>query len=448
MAKHLNRLVVSCSLLGASPLCADQFHYNNIIIGDRALGLGGAYTAIADDASGVYYNPAGLGFALSNDISGSANAFYKRVTRYKDTIGDEPFDEESNGSMAPFFGGLQKDLIPGFIFAFGIATIDSDLKDQNDLLGGKTFTSETKKGQKVQAYLSRLHRVVMARASTSNFSIAAARRFGGSFSFGFGLSYVTIDELVQEYQDNQVAASETATGQSQVIQNLRENLSAIALEPSIGIQWAFLSNWSMGLTYKHPITVTESLKREIESTKYAYSWTDSSRTEQTPTPDANGKVAIKRTEVISEIKKPLGELPKEIRLGVAWFASPRLLMSSDVVQKTAAKSGDWANYEREAVTNYALGVEYYVTPAIPVRWGLFTNYDARPELDENKYAQRDHIDYIGTSLFFAWVQPNSQVALGGIYQVGDGEAQKLGDFQIQKVESTSVTYAFSATHNF
>lgn len=52
---------------------ADVFHYSNLLIGDRAIGFGGAYTAIADDASGVYYNPAGLGFALTNDEIGRAH---------------------------------------------------------------------------------------------------------------------------------------------------------------------------------------------------------------------------------------------------------------------------------------------------------------------------------------------------------------------------------------
>ena len=38
--------------------------------------------------------------------------------------------------------------------------------------------------------------------------------------------------------------------------------------------------------------------------------------------------------------------------------------------------------------------------------------------------QQDHIDYMGYSLFFAWVQPNSQISIGAVYQDGKGEAQK------------------------
>ena len=40
-------------------------------LGVRSLGMGGAYTAVADDYSGILYNPAGLGQVQSVEISGS-----------------------------------------------------------------------------------------------------------------------------------------------------------------------------------------------------------------------------------------------------------------------------------------------------------------------------------------------------------------------------------------
>ena len=103
------KLVAAAALGGltmmGNPAIADQFHYRNILMGDRAIGMGGAYAGVADDASGVVYNPAGMAFALSNDISGSANAFYRREVRYKKTIGGDDFVERSRGSVPLFFGG-------------------------------------------------------------------------------------------------------------------------------------------------------------------------------------------------------------------------------------------------------------------------------------------------------------------------------------------------------
>ena len=104
-----------------------------------------------------------------------------------------------------------------------------------------------------------------------------------------------------------------------------------------------------------------------------------------------------------------------------------------------------SQFDRESVTNFATGLEYYITPSVPVRVGLFTNNDARPDVVEGKLNQPDHIDYTGSSIFFAWVQPNSQIAVGSVYQVGEGKAQKTTGLAIQDVEAESITLAFSAT---
>ena len=38
-------------------------------VGGRAMGLGGAYTAVADDASALYWNPAGLTSVEKRDVT-------------------------------------------------------------------------------------------------------------------------------------------------------------------------------------------------------------------------------------------------------------------------------------------------------------------------------------------------------------------------------------------
>ncbi|MEN9833841.1 MAG: hypothetical protein RL011_34, partial [Pseudomonadota bacterium] len=143
----------------ATPLLADQFHYNNVLVGTRAMGMGGAFAGIADDASGIYYNPGGLAFALSNDIQGSANAFYGKNTVYKKALGSTDFTEESSGSLTPFFGGLQKldRYVQGLVAAFGVYYTDGDLKDQD------TPIDQFQIGSTV---IDRYHRTSNARAST------------------------------------------------------------------------------------------------------------------------------------------------------------------------------------------------------------------------------------------------------------------------------------------
>ncbi len=48
------------AVLGAGAARSDEGRSQDYAVGARAMGLGGAFTALADDATGVFYNPAGL----------------------------------------------------------------------------------------------------------------------------------------------------------------------------------------------------------------------------------------------------------------------------------------------------------------------------------------------------------------------------------------------------
>lgn len=70
-ARGLAFVLVVCALTAARPARADPFHAQTLPLGQRALGMGGAYTAVADDPSATFYNPAGI--ALTGDSALSAS---------------------------------------------------------------------------------------------------------------------------------------------------------------------------------------------------------------------------------------------------------------------------------------------------------------------------------------------------------------------------------------
>ena len=409
---------------------ADQFHYNNIIMGDRAMGLGGAFAGAADDASGLIYNPAGIAFAQSNEISASGNAFYERKVTYKEAIVGDDYIEDSKGSVSPFLGGLVKmdSVMPGVTLAWGVFNRDAELKTQDDLIENK-------------GNIQRFHRAVNVRAQTGGFGIAAAKRLASSLSAGLSLSYILLDELTQDYQDaQQVVTDSSGTAVVQLLtQNDRRRLEGAAMEIGLGLQYSVLPDLSLGLSVKIPQMMSQSFENGFEQTVLqsadSFATISSAMTRQVGNKGA------------SEISNPIGSLPSEYRLGLAWFASTGLLITADVINYSAIK-GDLSIYERVAITNYAAGLEWYITPNVPMRFGVFTNNDARPKIDESKTDQQDNIDYMGYSMFFVWAQPNSQISLGGIYQAGKGKAQKIGNTTTtQDVEASSTTLAFSASTN-
>jgi long-chain fatty acid transport protein len=458
----------------ATPLLADQFHYNNVLVGTRAMGMGGAFAGIADDASGIYYNPGGLAFALSNDIQGSANAFYGKNTVYKKALGSTDFTEESSGSLTPFFGGLQKldRYVQGLVAAFGVYYTDGDLKDQD------TPIDQFQIGSTV---IDRYHRTSNARASTYFAGAGVGYRILNNLGIGLGVSYFNADELVQEFQYAKqslrikLSDGSSVDGWSILASNIRQHLAVYGMQPTLGVQVALPSGFTAGLTVKKIFVASQSLETASDISKTLVTDTqNSAATKNGPSTTVANPIQNTVTKQVTKSTNPVGDLPLEARVGVAWFASSSFVWSLDLSYHDGVTDADVktdpnavrAAYAKEAIVNLATGVEWYVTPSFPLRFGVFTNNDARPELKKGtadaasgqtcsqsldyykKYcAQPDHIDYYGGSLFIAWVQPNSQIAAGITLQSGNGKAQKLGDDAVQEVKSNQYSFAFSATHN-
>lgn len=130
----------------------------------RALGLGGAYTALAQDASSLYYNPAGLGALPSSQLSlmhaqlfGDATYDYLGYARnfrrgggwgahfLREGIGDVPGRDEFNQPTGPQqftqtgFGlgaGWQGVITPRLSLGLGLKAVDRKLAGSADRLYG------------------------------------------------------------------------------------------------------------------------------------------------------------------------------------------------------------------------------------------------------------------------------------------------------------------------
>ena len=91
-------LLLAAALL---PGVALAENYDPYPIGPRASGMGGAFTAIADDAAGVYYNPAAPADTTSETISLSTSLYGFVGGRERNALGQDEHYQYNNYQVIP-----------------------------------------------------------------------------------------------------------------------------------------------------------------------------------------------------------------------------------------------------------------------------------------------------------------------------------------------------------
>jgi len=104
-------MLITCSF-AASRSSAQAIYYRSIPVGERAMGLGGAFTGIADDPSATYYNPAGMMAGGRFQLLGSLASLVFTRNTVEDAF-DAPnveatFTSKSTTTLPRFIGTVVK----------------------------------------------------------------------------------------------------------------------------------------------------------------------------------------------------------------------------------------------------------------------------------------------------------------------------------------------------
>jgi len=421
------------------PAFADEFHYNNILIGDRAAGMGGAYTAVSDDPSGLYYNPAGIVLAPGGSFSASVNAFQYTKKTYKDVLGGNGWDRISSNLLPNYFGVIQP-LGTGKI-GFSYAVPDSRLENQ-----AQTFYNipgidpVTKQPITITRYVINTN----DNDYTYNFGPSYAFKINDRLSVG-GTAYI-------HYRDRQLISNQFVSVDNNLSvsgderyqwQNVYDSVNEWGVKPILGLMWTPKDKVSLGLTVSKTTIIESSRRKQITlrdldfgSNLPSYSVWES---------------------------KDNREFPWVITLGGAYFPSESLLVSADISYysaasytlnfKTGLPDGSTAvaaiDTPQSETVNVSVGTEYYPRSTIALRGGLFTNMANTPKLDAAKTDQLEHIDMYGASLSISRFTRSSSLTLGGSYSFGTGQAQPYsGSAAIKDAEIQNITGFLSAAFSY
>ena len=99
-------------LTARTDACAQPGPYHNHLVGERALGLAGAFVAVADDPSAIFHNPAGISALGTGAVSTSllARAYRERriAVGLETSFGSGALDHVAIPSLPTFLGAVIK----------------------------------------------------------------------------------------------------------------------------------------------------------------------------------------------------------------------------------------------------------------------------------------------------------------------------------------------------
>jgi long-subunit fatty acid transport protein len=403
---------VIMSMLGGAA-AADEFHYNNFLIGDRASGMGGAYTAISDDPSGLYYNPAGIVYSTGRNLSASVNAYYNQTKKYEDVIGGKGWVRNSSSLLPNFFGVTEP--LGKIQFGFSYAVPDSISEDQRQELIGSFPTTL---GSPAVSYLINFNN----EDTTYNFGPSLAGELSDTFSIGM--------TLYLHHRNNETILNQLITLQDGRFEwsNQYVYLVERGVKPVLGMMWTPADKWSIGLSVGKTVIYSESKLSHL-------TYKD---------PNAATPNDYTSTDTVTHGKR---KYPTEIRAGIAYFPTSSLIVSADGAYYT--KVTDPVFGDRVRVLNGSIGTEYYLDKNWTVRAGLFSNLANTPDLKANYTDQDEKVDIYGLSASISNFSRNTSITLGGNYSKGSGHSQILANSSdIQKVTTEGWIVFLSSSYSY
>jgi hypothetical protein len=412
----------------------------NDLIGDRATGMGGAYAAVSDDPSGAFYNPAGLAFAVDNQISLSVNTYRATSITFEGVILGNNYNQQISSFYPSFFGVVQS--VGDLKFAIVVSQSNSENLEQTEYYNfGVSSDNNVKEFQ--------LNKDI--KDSTSHFGAAFSGFLTSNISWGIYGGYFSRKK--KDIQ-RQFIVLENNTSNAQVIehQNSYYTDQYSGVTGRIGFQYMPITLMAFGgsFSYHYLLShyrVQNSYTNAVDTTNYDMPTTYSGNT-------CSGSTT---TDCFANNPKAEGfisssEIPMNGRFGIAIFPNSEWLITADVVADFGTKLNYLTTFQ--TTINGAIGAEYYATPITPIRFGVFTNFASTPRLPgtlstgDGQYA--NNIDLYGGSLSFSLQTRNSSVTLASFVQstvLGKGSSELI-DGKNTPVEVLSYTISLTGSARY
>lgn len=374
-------LLISLLGLGAAFFApaanADDGRFQDYAVGAHALGLGGAFGAISDDASGVFYNPAGIvdtprpRASISTSIYGlelnGATPVDSAVLRFERgfTAADLIIVPSSTGAVI----GVG-DRMPSGAFrhavAFGTQVPQFSSRFQDALSPDPVSQLQTR----VQSSVT--DRTLHAGAAYA-WRVSPWLRLGATAHYIFRST--DADESVQ--------AVSTVDPSRLLIADTTLRATHHALRLGVGAKLVPGPRWSFGLTVQSPSLGVWG------TTQFSTILVDS----------IQGEGDARVLQLDQSVFDPQSQLPATLRLAMAYHQPKSFLIAVDVTGYAPSSYSLLPNQllnenaaqltrvpiplriQRGPVANINVGGEFVVTSEISISAGVFTNFSGAPAIE-------------------------------------------------------------------
>jgi long-chain fatty acid transport protein len=410
-------------ILASASARADEYHYRDVLVGERAAGMGGAFIAVSDDPSGIYYNPAGIVFSLENYFSLSANAYSSSSQVFKDIFPGQDYTYTSAALVPAFFGFTQS--YGKHKFGFAVVVPYSELIDQDDTISDANATAV---GQ-----ANTLKRRFFRQNITYYAGPAYAHEIAHNLTFGVTLfGFYRSDRWI----DNQLIYYNPVGTGKYFIENSFQSRSSYGITPKIGFQWMPSPKLAFGLTASTLFNLGGSGTLQVLTNN-----TDSNNVPVPYNGTFNNDATIGRSDNVFHDQSTA----INVGTGAAYFFSKTTLLSAEL--DVYGPDPHFLDFPVATTYNWSIGGEQYLSDAWALRAGVFTNRARTPQLSSSAANQPPHVDMLGATAGVSFFKPGSSLTLSTAYSSGSGQGQAIGGTTAtQVVDQSNLTFFLTGSY--
>ncbi len=382
-------LILLFTALTPTPVFAAYTNSNSLLLGTKAAGLGGAYTALyGDSAASSFYNPASIGRMEGQQLSATVALYNKYATEYGE--GSDLVDSTLRVNRG-FFRSLPA--ASGSVISFGTFSLGlSILLADYDFFSGEIHSSED--------------------TTTTLNSVDESLWFGGNLAVnltGRDTLGLTVYYTARNYLRNSTDQF-SEDGTSATIHLEEKSLNHNSLVYILGYWRRLSSRWTMGVSYRFPsLPVYGSagfFRSTIETDPYTRTVTNHKRL------DAETRI------------------PSLLRVGFAYQPTEKWLYSIDITRSGPEDYKDLGDHpgtewvRLKETFNFHAGMELQLREWLSWRLGIFTNRSmTNPPPASRGFLSGDHVDMWGfSSNIGLQTSTNVQFHFGGYLTEGDGDS--------------------------